>query len=274
MNGFPSAPAWVILSVCLVCCFGNAKSGAAQLRQARVTRVIRDVRLLAPSAEAVKAELNQAIGDGTAIRTGVDSRAEIAFDGQSLVRSGANTLFLVRKGTRDLDLEEGAILFSVPLGISGPTIKTGALTVEIAGTTGIIERHGGEYVKILLLQGEGRAYLRRIGESVLIQAGQLLITKPQAESLPEPVNYDIGQLYKTSLLTNLDFAPLQSKSLIDQEIEKQKSDPNFIPTNLVIFGRGTVVNLVEPTPSSAGSADPTASPSPARLSPGKSKRKL
>jgi len=222
----------------------------------------------------VKAELNQAIGDGTAIRTGVDSRAEIAFDGQSLVRSGANTLFLVRKGTRDLDLEEGAILFSVPLGISGPTIKTGALTVEIAGTTGIIERHGGEYVKILLLQGEGRAYLRRIGESVLIQAGQLLITKPQAESLPEPVNYDIGQLYKTSLLTNLDFAPLQSKSLIDQEIEKQKSDPNFIPTNLVIFGRGTVVNLVEPTPSSAGSADPTASPSPARLSPGKSKRKL
>ncbi len=73
---------------------------------------------------------------------GVDSRAEIALDGQSLVRSGANTLFLVRKGTRDLDLEEDAILFSVPLGISGPTIKTGALTVEIAGTTGIIERHG------------------------------------------------------------------------------------------------------------------------------------
>ncbi len=263
----------MFLACCLAPCLATAQTAGTQPQQARITRIIKDVRLQPSTAQAVKAVVSQEVRDGTAISTGFDSRAEVVF-GQSLARLGAKTLFRFKNGTRELNLKEGALLFSVPLGARKTIITTGAITVEIAGTTGIMERHNRAYVKIVLLQGEARAYLRQAGESVLIQAGQLLIMKPEAQRVPEPVNYEIAQLYKTSLLTNADFAPLQSKSLIDQEIEKQKSDPNFIPTNLVIFGRGTVVNLVEPTPSSAGSADPTASPSPARLSPGKSKRKL
>ena len=78
-------------------------------------------------------------------------------------------------------------------------------------------------------------------------AGQLLITSPKAEGLPEPVHFDIEHLYKTSLLTNNDFAPLGSRAAILQAIAKQKSDPQFVPTNLVIFGRGTLVNLIPPS---------------------------
>ncbi|MFN2509648.1 MAG: FecR domain-containing protein [Chthoniobacterales bacterium] len=243
-------------------------------KQARLTRVIKDVTVLAPPATSRKAVLNDSVPEGGAIRTGVSSRTEVTFASRSVARLGANTFVRLKTGTlgtRDLQLEDGAVLFDIAPGARATNIKTAGITAEIAGTTGMIERFGRAYVKILILQGEARVYLSRVGESVLIGPGKLLITKPEAKILPEAVDYEIGQLYKTSLLTNSDFAPLPSRNAILAQIRKQESDPNFIRTNLVIYGRGTLVNLVPTTetaaPSTRGSASVTPAPSPSKRGP-------
>ncbi len=211
--------------------------------ETRVTRVIRDVKLQPGGAAALKAALT----DGATVRTGAKSRAELTSTDQAVARLGANTTVAVGGPVR-LRLNEGSILFQTPPSAQGAKVGSGVITVATHGSTGIIERHLGAYVKVLVLEGTARAYLPRIGESVLVTAGQMLITKPDAKSLPEAVHFDIGQLYKTSLLTNPDFAPLARRGEIARAIEKQKRDPDFIRTNLVIFGRGTLVNLVEPAP--------------------------
>ena len=65
---------------------------AAEHRSARVTEVIRDVHLLAARAAARPAAMNDAVNEGTAVRTGADSRAELTFADQTITRVGANTV--------------------------------------------------------------------------------------------------------------------------------------------------------------------------------------
>ncbi len=157
-----------------------------------------------------------------------------------------------------LDLPEGLALFQVSRQAPSLKITTGSINVSARGGTGLIERNGKAYVKILVLEGEARVYTKRLGESIVMTPGQLLITSPAADRLPEPVYFAIEQLYKTSLLLNASFAPLASRDAILLAIKKQKSDPHFVPTNLMIFGRGTLVNLLppNPTPQPRGSATP------------------
>lgn len=260
-NSIPALPAAVAVVAAL---FGSLiapmELEAASLLGARVTRVIKDVKVVSPATTPHAARLNETIPDGGGVRTGRGSRAELAFRDRSVARLGANTVCDLETTSQSLTLAEGAVLFQAPAG-GGPKIKIGGITASIGGTTGIVERFGRAYVKFLMLEGTARVYLAKVGESVLVQPGQLLITKPEVKTLPEAVHYDIGQLYKTSLLTNADFAPLASSAKITREIQKQQSDPDFIRTNLVIFGRGTLVNLVDPVPrkpNEKGAVSPTA----------------
>src|SRR5207245_9516021 len=87
---------------------------AAEQKQARVTEVIHDVRLLAAKAAARPAAVNDTIHEGTAVRTGTDSRAELTFTDLTLTRLGANTVFSFGAATRTYDLGNGAILMSAP----------------------------------------------------------------------------------------------------------------------------------------------------------------
>jgi hypothetical protein len=68
--------------------------------------------------------------------------------------------------------------------------------------------------------------------------------------MPNPVDVDLERLLTTSLLI-IDFAPLDSMQLITDEVRKQqakKAQGKLIDTNLVIYGRGTLVTLVDPPP--------------------------
>jgi len=222
-------------------------SSAAPAGSARITRVMNEVF----QSERV-AVLNAPVPDRAVVRTGAKSRAEIVSSATAVTRLGANTICNFEDGSRIVNLREGAVLFQVPHGVGRMKVKTGGIAVETAGTTGIIERYKDAYVKLLILEGTARAYLDRVGESVLVESGQMLITKPGPKLLPEAVHFDLEQLSRTSLLMNKDFAPLASRARIARAIQEQRADPDFIRTNLVIFGRGTLVNLVEPTPRPGG----------------------
>ncbi len=229
---------------------------AAELTQARVTQIVNDVKLLPSGAAAMPAAINDNVADGSAVQTGMDSRTEVTFADQTLARLSANTIFSFNKGTRNLDLADGAMLLRVPKGASGAKISTAAVTAALGGTTVIVEFHPHAYLKFITLEGTARLYLKhRWGESVLVRAGEMLITNPDAKSLPDPVDVDLERLLKTSRLI-IDFPTIGSEKLIAKETEKQqraKSKKNLIDTNLVIFGKGTVVSLINPAQMTAAS---------------------
>src|SRR4029077_10460546 len=238
---------------------------ATELNQATITRLINNVQLR-PGQEAPRAAvLSDNVPDGTTVATGMDSRTELTFTDQTSARLSANTIFSFNKGTRNLDLAEGGMLLRVPKGVGSAKITTGAVTAAINGTTVIVECHPHTYLKFISLEGTARLYLkRRWGESVLVRPGQILITNPDAKSLPDPVDVDLARLLKTSLLV-IDFPPLGSQNLIAKESEKQqsaKSKRSLIDTNLVIFGKGTVVSLTNPAQMTAASHPIAASVTP------------
>ena len=231
---------------------------AAQLDEARVTHVVNDVKLTSAQAAPHPVTAGKGVRDGDAIDTGAASRSELILADQTIIRLGPKTAVSFSEGTRTMNLGEGAMLFQIPKKAGKVRIKTDAVTTASTGATGIIERHGRFYVKVLVLEGTVRCYLtNRLGESLLVQPGQILITKPDNSALPEPADFDIVREMKTCLLVR-EFQPLPSQRLIEFEEQKQLkliAKGKYIPSNLVIFGRGTLVTLVN-TPSTTPPAKP------------------
>ena len=255
MNNRPpsSAPRSEILGRGLLICLVVTASclNAAQLSETRVTQVAKDVKLGPAQAAPRGAAVGESVRDGDAVTTGAAGRSELTFADQTVARLGAKTIVSFSNGTRTMNLVEGAMLFQIPKGAGGAKIKTGAIAATSTGATGIIERHGQFYVKVLVLEGTVRCYLtNRLGESLLVQPGQILITKPDVTALPEPAHFDIARVMKTCVLVR-DFPPLLSQRLIESEEQKQANlmaKGTYVPSNLVIFGRGTLVSVVNSTP--------------------------
>src|SRR3981081_3887706 len=74
-------------------------SDAETLKSARVTQIIKDVRLLG-GAGARAAAVSDEVREGAAVRTGVESRAELTFADLTITRLGANTVFSFHPGRR------------------------------------------------------------------------------------------------------------------------------------------------------------------------------
>jgi hypothetical protein len=222
----------------------------AVLKEARVTQVVKDVKLILPQAEARPATTSDTIRGDTAVRTGPESRAELTFSDLTIARLGANTIFSFNQGTRTVDLANGAILLRVPKNSGGAKIQTAAVTAAITGTTVIAEFHPKSYAKYLVLEGVMRIYLKGVlGESMLLHAGQMMILNPKATRLSEPVDFDLERLLRTSLFIQ-GYPEIPSLPLMADEQQKQldlKTSGELIDTNLVIFGRGTLVTLMPPT---------------------------
>jgi hypothetical protein len=216
------------------------------------------VKLGRPEATLRRVAIGESVRDGDAINTGATGHIELTLPDQTIARLGAKTNVTFNDGTRTMDLAEGAVLFQIPKGAGRLKIKSNAIAVASTGATGIIERHGQYYLKVLVLEGTVRCYLtNRLGESLLLQPGQILITKPDVAALPEPANFDLGREMKTCLLVS-EFQPLPSQRRIESEEQKQLkliAKGTYIPSNLVIFGRGTQVTVV-----SAPSTTPPSKP--------------
>jgi hypothetical protein len=260
----------------------------AVMKEARVTQVVKDVKILSSQAEPRPATLSDTVRGDTAVRTGVESRAELTFADLTIARLGANTIFSFNEGSRTVDLGNGAILLHVPKGSGGAKIQTAAVTAAITGTTVIAEYHPKSYAKYLVLEGVMRIYLKGVlGESMLMHAGQMMILNPNAKRLSEVVDFDQDRLLKTSLFIQ-GFRPLPSVPLMAEvqhdQLEK-KAAGELIDTNLVIFGRGTLVTLTDPqstdvidrktaavtlpipTPTATATARPLPSPTPTATTP-------
>src|ERR1700731_2561832 len=165
---------------------------ATEQKQARVTEVIHDVRLLGAQTAAHPAAVNDTVHEGTAVRTGTDSRAELTFVDQTLARLGANTVFSFGAAARTYELGSGAVLMSAPKEAGTVKITTAVATCAVSGFTMISEYHGNTWNKVLMLNGDGYVSLRRNpSDKRHMHSSEILIFRPNATVLPQPQQFDM-----------------------------------------------------------------------------------
>src|ERR1700716_2933799 len=128
-------------------------------KEARVTQVVRDVKLLPSDAAARAAAVNDKVAEDTGVRTGGDSRSELTFSDLTITRLGSNSIFSFNKAGRNVQLESGSILLRVPKDSGGGSIKTSAVTVAVTGTTVILESTRAGRNKLIVLEGSARLSL-------------------------------------------------------------------------------------------------------------------
>lgn len=100
--------------------YGEGRGAQSNTRPANVSDVVKANNFLLSQAE---------------------SRAELQYPDGSLVRIGQNTVFSFDAASRTLTLDEGSLLFHIPKGQGGGTIKTPSLTAAITGTAGKVSKH-------------------------------------------------------------------------------------------------------------------------------------
>jgi hypothetical protein len=106
---------------------------ADELKQAKVTQVIQDVRVLPSNASSRPAAVNEDVRQGTAVQTGVQSRSELTFKDQTITRLGEKTTFNVGESPRSIDIGSGQFLLYVPKKAGGAKVKVGPVTAAITG---------------------------------------------------------------------------------------------------------------------------------------------
>src|SRR6266446_596622 len=231
--------------VAVGCIFSIQQSVAGPLTSAEVTKIINRVSVIDPVKGGHPAMLRDIIKDDLGIQTGAKSRSELLFQDNTLTRIGAETFFSFKTGTRDLTLEKGSMLLQVPKGLGGAKIHTAAVTAAITGTTIMMEYIPRSYIKVLVLEGSLRLSRNgTVGDSLLLRPGKMVIMRPDAKKIPDPVDVDLEQIVKTSTLVNFpDEGPLPSMPLMQAAIDEQKKQlakSDLVPTNMVI-GHGTKV---------------------------------
>src|SRR5438046_7072127 len=240
-------PRFALTAVALYSGVFVQQSAAGPLTSAEVTKIINRVSLIEPVKGARPAVVRDVIKDDRGLQTGARSRSELLFQDNTLTRVGAETFFSFKTGTRDLTLEKGSMLLQVPKGLGGAKIHTAAVTAAITGTTIMMEYSPGQYLKVLVLEGSLRLSRNgAFGDSLVLHPGKMVIMRPDAKKIPDPIDVDLAQIVRTSTLVNfpggniLPSMPLIQAAISDQAKEVAKG--TIVPTNLVM-GHGTKVVL-------------------------------
>jgi len=239
---------------CIVLILANSPLAAAPLDQAKVTRIINDVKVVDPDKGDRPAHLDDTIRGETGLRTGIKSRSELRFQDDTLTRIGPESYFSFRQGTREIDLKSGSLLLQVPKNLGGAKIHAAAVTASITGTTIMMEYQPKRSLKVLVLEGSLRLSTGGLmGDSLMLLPGKMVIMPPDAKRIPDPVTVDLKKVNNTSKLINMGAGKnhrggghLASANLIEKEIEHQDQERRggkLIDTNLVIAGQGTNVLL-------------------------------
>jgi hypothetical protein len=236
-----------LIVVAVVCIFPARQSAAGPLTSAEVTKIINRVSVIDPAKGGHPAMLRDIIKDDLGIQTGAKSRSELLFQDNTLTRIGAETFFSFKTGTRDLTLEKGSMLLQVPKGLGGAKIHTAAVTAAITGTTIMMEYVPRRYIKVLVLEGSLRLSRNgTFGHSLLLRPGKMVIMRPDAKEIPDPIDVDLARIVKTSTLVNFPGGDrLPSMPLIEAAINDQAKElaTGVLVSTHLVMGHGTNVIL-------------------------------
>ena len=192
---------------------------AAELEEAQVTQVVQDVKVLPSSGSARPAAVNETVRKGNAVQTGAQSRSELTFKDQTITRLGEKTMFNVGGEGRTIEMGGGQFLLYVPKKAGGAKIKMGPVTAAITGTTVLGNVAPSGIVQFIVLEGSSCINLPGMGQSLFVQAGQMVVYDPVYGRLENPVEVDLQQQLSSPLVK--DFRQLPSAGLIDEAIQNQ-----------------------------------------------------
>lgn len=202
--------------------------------EGHVTAIFHEVQLLPEQADARPAVMNDKVGEGSAVRTGNDSRSELTFADLTITRLGENTIFSFNRAGRSVRLDSGSILLYARKNSGAAEISTKAVSVGITGTTVIFESKPAGYDRLIVLEGDARFSLNNIpDQSTEVRAGCLLNVNAGAKKLPKPGRVDLRRIMKTHPLIK-NFPPLPSLDLILAAAQGRNPNPPPPP----IVGQG------------------------------------
>ena len=192
---------------------------AADLQEAKVTQVVQDVKVVPAGAAARTVTVNETVPQGNAVQTGTQSRSELTFRDQTITRLGEKTIYTVGGG-REIELGSGQFLLYVPKKAGGAKVKMGPVTAAITGTTVVGNVSQSGVIEFTVLEGTARVRLDRVGQCLLVVAGQKVTYDPIAMRLEDPVEVDIQQQLQSPLVTG--FRQLPSAPYINVAVENQR----------------------------------------------------
>ena len=192
---------------------------AADLQEAKVTQVVQDVKVVPAGAAARTVTVNETVPQGNAVQTGAQSRSELTFRDQTITRLGEKTIYNVGGG-RTIELGSGQFLLYVPKKAGGAKVKMGPVTAAITGTTVVGNVNPSGVIEFTVLEGTARVRLDRVGQCMLVVAGQKVTYDPIAMRLEDPVEVDIQQQLQSPLVTG--FRQLPSAPYINVAVENQR----------------------------------------------------
>jgi hypothetical protein len=116
-------------------------------------------------------------------------------------------------------LGSGQFLLYVPKNKGGAQVKMGPVTAAITGTTVLGNVLPSGIVEFTVLEGTACIHLDRVGQSLQVVGGQMVVYDPIAMRLEDPVEVDLQQELSSPLVR--DFRQLPSTPLINEEIQSQ-----------------------------------------------------
>jgi len=210
----------VILTIASLAILLPNQVSADDLKEAKVTQVIQDVKVLPSNSAPRPASLNDNVRPGTAVQTGVQSRSELTFKDKTITRLGEKTIFSVGEGARTIDLGSGQFLLYVPKKAGGAKIKMGPVTAAITGTTILGNYDPSGLTTFIVLEGGACIYLDSVGQSIYVGPGQQVTYDPIANRLENPTDVDVNQVLTSPLIK--DFRELPSAPLFRTTIQNQR----------------------------------------------------
>jgi hypothetical protein len=223
--------------------FFSLNSPAADLKESKFTQVVNEVQVITSDKSIKAAAVNGLFDMPDVLRTGPSSRAELVAADRTITRVGANTIFSFDQANRTVDLQQGSLLFHSDKGKGGGTIRTGAATASVLGTTLIVVTTPSGGFKVLLLEGHGEVHFAN-GKKQHLDAGQMTFVLPGG--LPGPVFYFLlREQVSHSLLVQGFNQPLSSLPLINHVIGVQNKlilSGKAVDTGLVVAGEPNPAN--------------------------------
>ena len=251
----------LIATFSIVACFlAVTSTNAAPLISARITQIIQDVKLLPSNAAPRPAAVNDDVHQGTAVRTGQDSRTELTFTDKTLTRLGANSVFSFDSGASVFSLGQGSILMQVPPNGSSVKVKTAAVTAAITGGTAIFGT--GPPVKFMVLEGTGTFYPNGHPEETMTLHGGEMVTFTADGHMIGPTTFNVKLVMESSELI-VPFDELANLPLIYDVISQQQGTGPQIAFNdqTQTFDETDQAQNALPTPAPSESPGPTGTPS-------------
>ena len=217
------------------------------LKQAKFTQVVNNVEIISASDKSLhNASVSDTFQMPDVLRTGPSSRAELAAADGTITRVGANTIFSYDTENRTIDLQQGSLLFHSPHGKGGGTIRTGAATASVIGTTIIVTCTPDGGFKLLDLEGETEVRFLN-GLKQYLEPGQMTFILPGGKQPSPIIIFRLDTQSKGSLLLNGFDHPLPSISRINSEVTRQLLEilNNHVGDTGLLVGNHATPNSVQ-----------------------------